>query len=101
MPLAMGLKAERLPNAMDRRSGNARCLGHGTNGPMCAVSGVRRQSLTYHARHRLIRDGAGSPRAKFIVQAGQALLQVALAPFAPRLRTHVEPSGNPGVGFTV
>src|SRR5579863_960410 len=101
MPLAMGLKAKRLPNPMNTRWGEVCLAGHRADAPVRGAFGFALEGLTQNCSDLLVRDRARPSCAKLIVQTLQPLFQKALAPLTDRLGTQVKICCNELVGNTV
>ena len=81
-PLAVRLHAEQVEPARHGAFGDAAVLGHGTDRPVGRIGRGRLQRRVDDLGHAFVFVGAGTSRAQFVVQSGQALRKVAPAPFA-------------------
>ena len=88
------LQAEGAPDAPDRRVRQPRLLRHRAQRPVGRVHRRRGERSLDHLCHLLVLDGPRAPRAGFVRQALDAVLDEAAAPFAHRVLVHPDLCGH-------
>jgi len=98
MALPMGLQPEGIPDAVHGRARQLALLGYRTDGPMGSIFRLGMKCLADEGRYCLVRNRSGTSRAQFVMETGDALLKVALTPFADGLHTETDLFGDGVVG---
>ena len=80
----MRLNPKCAPDALNLRLGDPRLVGHGATGPVRAVLGFCFQCFVDHFGDLFIRYRSRRPLAQLVMKTLDALIDVALPPFADR-----------------
>lgn len=99
--LAMGLKAEGVPDSLDGGLGKTGGVSEGAATPMGAVFGLGLEGGLNGEGNFFIGDGTRPSGPKFIMQSLETLFEKAFSPFADRTDGEVNLLGNGAVGLSV